>query len=635
MTMRLGLAAPGEQVSRRGLAGLAVLVVVVFSLRFDNFFTTSNGLSVAVSVSSLVIASCGATWLLIAGYVDLSIGSMYGLIAMMVALVARDGQSTVGAVVVGLAAGTLLGVVNGTLVRKLPVNPLIVTLGLLLVYRGLAFALGGGVAVFGFPDSFVAMGRARPWGIPVPVLVAAAVFVVSGFVLTRSVSGLRTYAIGGNRDAARRHGIATEKYVVALYAYNGLLVGLVAVLVTSRLGSGTPSLGSNFELDVLTAVILGGIAFNGGAGRPAGVLAGIALIGVMNAGLVFMGASDEWNRVAKGVVLLLALFADQYGSPATRWLRSRRDTTSSAPQSAPLPVEDEGLGVAVLERGSVRSDEVSTTAPEAEIVRCQDVEVRFGAVEALRGVDFAANGSEVVCLVGDNGAGKSTLIGVLSGAIVPNAGSTYMDGHQVTLRSPAEARQAGIETVYQDLALFPNLGVTHNLVLGNEPRRGFLRLFHIRDDETAEQIAASRLSELGIQLPDYRTPVKYLSGGQRQAIAIASALTDDLKVLILDEPTAALGVMQTRTVLGLARSIATKGAAVIVISHDVETVFAIADRVVVLRLGKVVYDGPADDLEEAKLLALMAGLSASRDGAADGVGGRRSALASRPVVGKH
>jgi ribose/xylose/arabinose/galactoside ABC-type transport system permease subunit/ABC-type branched-subunit amino acid transport system ATPase component len=614
-----GAYAPGEHVSRRGLALLAVVLTLALGLRFDTFLTVDNGLSIALNISSLLIAACGATWLLVAGQVDLSIGSMYSLLAMTVALVARDTQSAVAAVAAGLLVGLLFGGVNGLLVRLLPVNPLIVTLGMLLVYGGLAYAITGGVAVYDLPATFVTVGRARLLGVPAPVLIAAAVFGIATFLLSRSVPGLRTYAVGGNDDAARRHGVNVERHIVALYAFNGCLIGLVALLTTARLGSGTPSLGTGFELDVLTAVILGGIAFTGGGGRALGVLAGIALIGVLNAGLIFVGARTEYQQIAKGGVLLLALFADQYGAETARRLR-RLLGRRPAPPAGTAPVGTAPVGTAPVGRDPAESDGVplsrgalsrrqDTPGRAEELLACQDVEVSFGAVRALSGVDFAVHRGEVVCLVGDNGAGKSTLIKVLSGALTPSAGTVEVAGERAEFASPAAARAAGIQTVYQDLAVFPNLGVAHNLVLGAEPRHRWLGLVPLRDDATAERLAAQRLRELGIELPNYRTPVRYLSGGQRQAVAIAGALTGDRRVLILDEPTAALGVAQTRTVLRLARSVADMGAGVVLISHDVETVFAVADRIVVLRLGRVVFDGPAALLSETELVGLMAGLA--------------------------
>ena len=214
----------------------------------------------------------------------------------------------------------------------------------------------------------------------------------------------------------------------------------------------------------------------------------------------------------------------------------------------------------------------------------------------------------MVCLVGDNGAGKSTLIKLLSGVYRPDEGEIRFDGQPVSFGSPADARSSGIETVYQDLAVCPNLGVAHNLILGDEPRRRMWGFLPVRDDRAAVLRTRGRLASLGIELADLNQSVGRLSGGQRQSVSIARAMKEDVKLVILDEPTAALGVTQTRNVLRIVRQAAENGAGVVLISHDIRTVFAVADRVVVLRLGKVVYDGPVADVTHSRLLHLMAGL---------------------------
>jgi ABC-type sugar transport system ATPase subunit len=201
---------------------------------------------------------------------------------------------------------------------------------------------------------------------------------------------------------------------------------------------------------------------------------------------------------------------------------------------------------------------------------------------------------------------------MLSGAIEPDAGEIEVRGELAALTSPATARRLGIETAYQDLALCPNLGATYNLVLGNEIVRTHWGPFSIRDDRAAETYARARLADLGVTLDDYERPIRLLSGGQRQIVAIARVAGDGATVVILDEPTAALGVRQTANVLELVRNLRARGVAIIMVTHDVETVFAIADRIAVLRLGAVVFDGPAGTVTQRELVHLMAGLSPDR-----------------------
>ena len=180
----------------------------------------------------------------------------------------------------------------------------------------------------------------------------------------------------------------------------------------------------------------------------------------------------------------------------------------------------------------------------------------------------------------------------ISGAIQPDAGSMTLEGTPVRFRSPQDARAAGLETVYQDLALCSNLSVTHNMMLGREHTRLWLGFIPVRDDRRAAVECRSKLAALGVTLSDNNVLVRSLSGGQRQSIAIARSLSDRVKLICLDEPTAALGVKQTAQVISLVRSIAAGGTGVILVTHDLTTVRSLADRIVVLSLGRIAYEGP-------------------------------------------
>lgn len=206
---------------------------------------------------------------------------------------------------------------------------------------------------------------------------------------------------------------------------------------------------------------------------------------------------------------------------------------------------------------------------------------RFGAVKALTDVDFWVNEGEVVALIGDNGAGKSTLVKLLSGVYSPDSGVIEYDGEPVEIGSPADAQELGIATVFQDLALCDNLDVVANLWLGRELRTG-----RTLDEVDMEQQTWTLLRELSAKIPSVRIPVASLSGGQRQTVAIARSLIGDPRIVILDEPTAALGVAQTAEVLNLIERLRERGHGVVLVSHSMADVMAVADRVVVLRLGR-------------------------------------------------
>ncbi|MEV6925606.1 ATP-binding cassette domain-containing protein [Dactylosporangium sp. NPDC051485] len=215
------------------------------------------------------------------------------------------------------------------------------------------------------------------------------------------------------------------------------------------------------------------------------------------------------------------------------------------------------------------------------MLAASNISKRYGAVQALDGVSLDLPDGEVVALVGDNGAGKSTLVKVLSGVVTADDGVIEQDGRPVRIASPHEAQHLGVSTVHQDLALCENLDVVGNLFLGAERRRWTV-LNHIRMERSARDL----LSSLDVRIRDIRVPVAMLSGGQRQSVAIARALIGEPRVVILDEPTAALGVEQTAQVLDLIRRLRDRGLAVLVISHNLADVRAVSDRIVVLRLGR-------------------------------------------------
>ena len=238
------------------------------------------------------------------------------------------------------------------------------------------------------------------------------------------------------------------------------------------------------------------------------------------------------------------------------------------------------------------------------VLALRGVNKRYGAVQALTDVGLAINASEVVALVGDNGAGKSTLVKTISGAGPADSGVIEFKGHQVQLRGPRDAAELGIATVYQDLALCDNLDVVANLFLGQEAA-GTIAL----DEVEMERRTHELLAQMSVQIPEPRTAVASLSGGQRQSVAIARALLGEPSLIILDEPTAALGVAQTAQVLDLIERVRSRGHAVLLISHNLADVFAVADRVVVLRLGRNAGDFEVNKATQEQVVAAITGAS--------------------------
>jgi D-xylose transport system ATP-binding protein len=245
---------------------------------------------------------------------------------------------------------------------------------------------------------------------------------------------------------------------------------------------------------------------------------------------------------------------------------------------------------------------------DSPLLELRGIEKRFGAVRALAGVDFDVRAGEVVALAGDNGAGKSTLVKVITGVGPADAGTVAFDGRAVRIASPHDATTLGVAAVYQDLALCDNLDVVENLFLGREARRGGRR--GPLDPITMEQRAGTLLASLSIgNLGDVRREVGTMSGGQRQSVAITRALLGDARLIVLDEPTAALGVVQTEQVLSLVRRLRDRGLGVVLVSHNLADVFAVADRIAVLRLGRNAGVFAADPARRSDVVAAITGVS--------------------------
>jgi D-xylose transport system ATP-binding protein len=264
---------------------------------------------------------------------------------------------------------------------------------------------------------------------------------------------------------------------------------------------------------------------------------------------------------------------------------------------------------------------MSTDTP---VLALQGVSKSFGPVQALENVDFDVHPREVVALVGDNGAGKSTLVKVIAGIHGADRGKILFDGQPVKISDPNDAVRLGIATVYQDLALCDNLDVVENLFLGREEiGSGLAEVTRSLDETDMEHRSHELLSNLAVTITDVRAEVGTMSGGQRQQVAIARSLLGDPKVVLLDEPTAALGVRQTAQVLALIKRLREQGHGVVVVTHNLADVFAVADRVYVLRLGKKAGDFAAAEASQEEVVAAITGAEFGGNGAGDGTGGER------------
>jgi D-xylose transport system ATP-binding protein len=244
-----------------------------------------------------------------------------------------------------------------------------------------------------------------------------------------------------------------------------------------------------------------------------------------------------------------------------------------------------------------------------------NIKKSYGAIEALKGISFSIGKGEVVALLGDNGAGKSTLVKIIAGGLAPSSGKMVFEGKPFQAKSPSEAKEAGIETVYQDLSLCTNVDVVANFFMGRELTRSVLGI-PVLDERRMEAQVAESLASAGTRIPSLRTKVEHLSGGQRQAIELNRFVHWGGKLVLLDEPFAALGVEQTRRGLEMIRHVASQGIGVVIITHIMQQAFQVADRIVVIRQGVVAGDVARKDTSPDAVIAMITGESLTGAGSA-------------------
>lgn len=293
-----------------GLVAMYIIIVVVMSLLSPYFFSTRNFINLLLASSTIGIIAMFTTMLMVGGGLDLSVGSTVALVGVVISH-AQYSLGVGGAVAAGLGAALLVGVTNGLLVTRIGINPLITTLGMFSVARGLAFVFSGGLTEPMLDDTFGKLGRGFVAGIPGPVLVFVLVTVGCYIVMKYTKYGRAMYSIGGNSTASYLAGLTVKRYQMAAYLLSGLSAGLAGILLTSQLGAGAPQAAFGLELSVIAAVILGGTSLAGGKGTILGTLIGVLILGTLNNGMVLLSVSAYYQQIAQGLVLLLAVGLDQ------------------------------------------------------------------------------------------------------------------------------------------------------------------------------------------------------------------------------------------------------------------------------------------------------------------------------------
>jgi ribose/xylose/arabinose/galactoside ABC-type transport system permease subunit/ABC-type branched-subunit amino acid transport system ATPase component len=615
----LGGGAPRLRNSRNSLQRLAsaqggglfvalVLLSLYFSVATGSFFTRSNILVVLEQISVLGIVAVPGAMLLVSGNLDLSVGSVGGLAAACFGEFDKIFGWPVWLAALGaLAVGAAWGTMNGILISYLGFSPVIVTLGGFAGAAGLAQTITSDSTRSGFGSAFDFLGDGTLVGIPVIVLIFFAVFLIGVYVWYETSTGRHLIAIGANKGAATALGVASKRLPCVIYILSGTAAALGGLIVTAQLDGASVQIGVGLELQVLTAILLGGVAFNGGRGSLWGTLAGILFIGVLDDGLILINVGPYVADLAVGAALVVAAALDvlyqrleRVPVAETAEAEALETDKTAAPAEGPPagPVPDglaaagPGVNGSSAEAGLDGPVPAAGHGRRAPALEVSDITKRYGPVVALRGVSLALDRGEVLGLVGDNGAGKSTLISIISGVTRPDSGEIRLDGKPWSEGGVRTIREAGIETVFQNLALVPTLSIAENMFLGRElhgPGRLAAAARRI-DKRRMRREVEGAFTRLGLRMPPVTSKAGALSGGQRQAVAVARAVLWGSRVVIMDEPAAALGVQQTEAVLALIGRLKAEGVATLLVSHNMEHVLRVADRVAVFRLGRKIAD---------------------------------------------
>ena len=544
------------------------------------------------------ILAIGETFVIIGGGIDLSVGSVLLLAGIVSDDLIRLGEvHTAIAIPIALGIGCIAGAINGLLITRLRISAFIVTLASLYMFRGAGLSLyrtdvQNLQAAIISDENFLILGQNDVFGIPVSFIIFAVLLGLGTFVLRRTRFGLHLYALGGSELAARLTRIRVARIQLSTYIISGFCSALAGIILASRLQTGAPEAGSGEEFDVIAAVIIGGASLFGGRGTLFGTLLGAAFITVLAKGQTLIGIPANYQSFTRGIVILIAVTLDslsQRSIAAPR--RLRWATILSPPPPDALPAVD------VPHEAPQRKPGV------APVLEAAGLHKSFVEIRAVDGVDFAVGDGEVHAIVGENGAGKSTLIKMLAGALTPDSGEIRIDGAPVSLPSVAAAQDHGIAVIYQERAVVPELTVAQNIMLGHEPTYRLPGLI----DRGAQRRKAEQIWALLGRPASVDTIVRELAPSIQQLVDIARALAFEARVVIMDEPTAALTHQETIRLFEIIRDLKRRGTAVIYISHDLEEIFEIADRVTVLRDGRLVRTLPVAELTRPALIRMMIG----------------------------
>ena len=579
--------------------GAVVIYAMFAAVDTTGVFATINGTARWTDVASTVgIVAVPVALLMIAGEFDLSSGVMIGTSGLLCGLLTTEyGIPMWPAILLTFAFAAVVGLINGWLVMLTGLPSFIVTLAMFFSLRGINLGvtkyLTDTVRVAGVDDVDGFDSAAKifastfwdPYNFRIAVVWWIGITLIATTVLTKTRFGNWIYAVGGDQNAARNTGVPVRRTKITLFVCTSMASALVGIIALTRLHS-----------------------MQAGQGRGRGVhlhhRRGRRRLPADRR--LRLGDRREHRRLDH-----------RHGLHRHRVCRLEHRLVMAVPRRDPLR---RGAGQHLHQQARGReevSDEVTfEEIPEPDLppppenvtpaLQLKNVSKFFGSVLAIRDISLHVDPGTVTCVLGDNGAGKSTLIKILSGVHQPTEGELLVNGEPTSFSTPRDALGAGIATVFQDLATVPLMSVWRNFFLGNEPRRGVGPLKFL-DTGKAKRISREELLAMGIDIRDQEQPVGTLSGGERQAVAIARAVHFGAKVLILDEPTSALGVKQSGVVLKYILQARERGIAVVFITHNPHHAHMVGDRFYLLNRGQMTNEFERKTVTREELVKAMAG----------------------------
>ena len=588
-------------IKTRELGVFVPLLLIMIITGFINpvFWSSANMYNVSRDISFLLILSLGVTIVMLGGGIDISVAMVATLAGCVSGLmmVAFD-FPVILAIICGLSSGLLCGFINGFIAAWMGVPSIITTLGMMFISMGVALVMSSGRPIFPFPEEYLFLGQGRLFEIPVPVLISLLLWLLMYILIHKSKLGYWMAALGGNEEATRRAGLDVLKLKWLGYLIASFYASVAGILLSARLGVAQALLGFGMELKAIVATIIGGTSLFGGVATIPGTLGGGAIMGMLTDVLVILHISTYWQNIFIGVLIIVAVSFDTYRRkirfiPDSSRRLTQKDVFTEKPD---LKLIYEGAGVSIK---NILTNEIN----DKPLLKLQGITKYFGYVHALDNVDLDIYQGEIMALVGDNGAGKSTLVKIASGSINYDQGNIFFKGSKIKFDGPRDATAKGVSMLYQDLSLVEPRDVAANLFLGKEPT---IWGWYV-DRKRMLKGSQMMLEGLRMKIPSPKTTVQYLSGGQRQGVAIARAITQGASLLILDEPTAALGVQETKQVLSLIEELKRVGCTILIISHNLHHVFSISDRITVLRSGKKVGTWLKKDTNADEIVSAITG----------------------------